>query len=1071
MDELSQQTLRGYEVRDLIAEGGFGAVYRAYQPLLKREVAIKVILPQYANDPDFIRRFEIEAELIARLEHPHIVPLFDYWREPNGAYLVMRLLRQGSLKDKLQGGVLSIQQAVTILDHIAAALHLAHRHHVIHRDIKPSNILFDNDDNAYLTDFGIAKNLDYDSHHYGEGITGSLPYMPPEMLEGEVATPQSDIYALGLVLFEILSGYHPFKGSSLNEVLHKQISEPLPSICEIRPELPSEVDDIVQQATAKQPAERFATVQEMADNFHLTITGTASITIPSPSQDSREDDTLIDLPNPYQGLRSFQEVDAERFFGRTALIEQLLQRLISSNSDGRFLAIVGPSGSGKSSVVKAGILPAIRRGELPNSEKWFITEMYPGMYPFVELEAALLRIAAKPPENLINQLQADEQGLLRATKQLLPAADDSQLLIVIDQFEELFTLVEDNKVCELFLENLMTVIKDTRSRTRFIITLRADFYDKPLQYREFGELLRKHTEIILPLSETELQEAIVQPAQTVGVELQTGLVEAISKDVKEQPGMLPLLQYALTELFERRLGWILTLDTYREIGGVTGALARRAEELLTNVDETGQATVRQLFLRLVTLGEGTEDTRRRVRRSELPDIPQMEAILQVYGQHRLLTFDRDAITREPTVEIAHEALIGTWQSLRDWINLHRDDLRWHRRLTAATAEWLESDQDPGLLAHETRLQQFESWANNTEINLNIHEKRYLHASITAQKQRRLQEEARKAHEALIARRVQNFQRASVVLGAITVLLVIVGLVAGFATLNAYSTQATVAYDATYFAIVQGRSATLASGGIIVPSNYDSPAAEDFMMTETAIAELTQFEPVVREFDGVEMVLVPPGCFWMGSSIEIDEQPPHEICFEQPYWIDRYEVSNQQFDDYGGQAARLPERPASDQPRALISWLEANSFCATRNARLPTEAEWVYAARGPESRTYPWGNTFIDEYVAYKLNSSSNPQAVTSHPEGASWVGAHHMSGNVREFSSTMHTANNGETLYPYPYNPDDGREGGVVLDAEYLIHGGAFSDPAFALRIADRGWNYPDEGYANNGFRCARDFE
>src|SRR5688500_6571722 len=170
MNNLSNQTLRGYEIREQIGVGGFGSVYRAYQPLLKREVAIKVILPQYANLPDFIRRFEVEAELVARLEHPYIVPLFDYWREPDRAYLVMRLLRGGTLSSSIKPGGLSAQQATHILDQIADALFIAHRNHVIHRDMKPANILLDEDGNAYLTDFGIAKITDYQSRSATDSI-------------------------------------------------------------------------------------------------------------------------------------------------------------------------------------------------------------------------------------------------------------------------------------------------------------------------------------------------------------------------------------------------------------------------------------------------------------------------------------------------------------------------------------------------------------------------------------------------------------------------------------------------------------------------------------------------------------------------------------------------------------------------------------------------------------------------------------------------------------------------------------------------------------------------------------
>ncbi len=157
--DLSGQAIKGYELHEMIGAGGFGAVYRAYQPLIKRDVAMKIILPEYANHPEFIRRFEFEAQLVARLEHLHIVALYDYWRDPQGAYLVMRWLRGGSLRGMLKQGPIEIKTAVQIVDQIASALNAAHRRDVVHRDIKPDNILFDDEENAYLADFGIAKDV------------------------------------------------------------------------------------------------------------------------------------------------------------------------------------------------------------------------------------------------------------------------------------------------------------------------------------------------------------------------------------------------------------------------------------------------------------------------------------------------------------------------------------------------------------------------------------------------------------------------------------------------------------------------------------------------------------------------------------------------------------------------------------------------------------------------------------------------------------------------------------------------------------------------------------------------
>ncbi len=200
MDTLGNQVIKGYEFRQRIGAGGFGVVYRAFQPSVGREVAIKAILPEYANQPEFIRHFEAEAQMVARLEHPHIVPLYDYWRDPSGAYLVMRWLHS-SLRASLKNGPWSVEATARLLHQMAAALSVAHRNSIIHRDIKPDNILLDEDNNAYLADFGIAKYLEAAVDLTPPGaLVGSPAYTTPEQIKGEPVTPRTDIYSLGLVL-------------------------------------------------------------------------------------------------------------------------------------------------------------------------------------------------------------------------------------------------------------------------------------------------------------------------------------------------------------------------------------------------------------------------------------------------------------------------------------------------------------------------------------------------------------------------------------------------------------------------------------------------------------------------------------------------------------------------------------------------------------------------------------------------------------------------------------------------------------------------------------------------------
>ena len=796
IEEGLSQTVKGYELRAQLGEGGYGAVYRAYQPQVGREVAIKIILPQYANHPEFIRRFESEAQLVARLEHPYIVPLYDYWREPDGAFLVMRWLRGGSLYETLQRGPLPADALPRLLDQIGGALSAAHRRSVIHRDLKPANILLDEDGNAYLADFGIAKDLGKKVSPYQTdqtSVVGSPAYISPEQVRAENITPQTDIYSLGVMLYEILTGVLPFQAPTPFALMFKHINEPVP----VHPALSEGVNAVIQKATAKNPAERFPDVATMLAELRLALgiapsSGAALAYGGSPSpttppmtggtttggRRSTYETNVIYLPtffepigdqlvfdNPYKGLRAFQEADANDFFGRDALIDSLVEKLNQPGPYQRFLAVVGPSGSGKSSVVRAGVVPALKNGALPGSNKWYILEFFPGARPFEELAQALLRIAVDPPNNLVEPLTLDRGGLLRVVDQVVPGGDETEVVLVIDQFEELFTQVEDESVRTLFLDSLITAVTDPYSRVRVIATLRADFYDRPLLYPGLSELMRARTEVVIPLTESELKQAIIQPAERAGLRVDPELVEAIVSDVGEQPGALPLLQYALTEVFERRNGRTLTLTPYHGSGGVLGALARRAEEIYTSLSADEQAVAQQLFLRLVTLGEGVEDTRRRVRRTELlpvgGDAAAIDRVIDTYVQFRLLTLDVDPQTRAPTVEVAHEALIRTWSRLRNWLDASREDVRQQRRLASAATEWASSGQERSFLASGARLEQLAGWAAETPLALNAEEQAYLAASVAARDERTAAEAARAAREARLEAQSKRFLRALV----------------------------------------------------------------------------------------------------------------------------------------------------------------------------------------------------------------------------------------------------------------------------------------------------------------------
>lgn len=843
MENLAGQTLKGYKLLECIGSGGYGVVYRAHQMTVGREVALKIILPSVASQPDFIRRFEMEAQLVARLEHLHIVSLYDFWRDSTGAYVVMRWLRGGSLSQMIQDGPLDLIETIQVVDQVSSGLAAAHNNRIVHRDLKPSNILFDEEGNAYLSDFGIAINLNRPMK--GARLQGSpvdsLDYLSPEQARGQEITPRTDLYSLGVILYEALTGQHPFPNLSSVERLYKHIDEPLPPIETLDPTISEGINKVIQKATAKDPLKRYSHALELAaalrdaarldDNgegpvleetltqreleilayiveghtnkqiaralfielptvkWHIThlyqkmgvrsrmqaiVRARELQLIPSEQEEttgkagttgsiSAEATVSLAKPiNPYKGLRPFEAADSRDFFGREALIEQLLDRLQEMDEKVRFLAVFGPSGSGKSSLLSAGLVPAIWAGQLPGSERWFVVKMAPGARPLDELEVALTRIAAEQAGNLHAHLNRDANGLLRAASLILPN-DDSELFLIVDQFEELFILTEDELFRNHFLDLLYKAVTDPRSRVRVVIAMRADFYDKPLQVPEFGELVRGRMETLLPLSAEELERAIIKPTGQVDVTFEPGLPARIIEEMLYQPGALPLLQYALTELFEAREGRVLTQEAYVDIGGAVGALARRAEEVYLGFGDEAREAARQMFLRLVNLGDGlgdgarTPDTRRRVARTELlalvedPDL--MDEVIDTFGAFRMLSLDHEAASRQPTVELAHEALIGEWQRLEAWLGESREDLHQYRRFHALANEWDRSGRDPGYLLREARLDQFAGWAAGTNLALTPDEHAYLAASVQARESRQEEEEERRQRELETARRL------------------------------------------------------------------------------------------------------------------------------------------------------------------------------------------------------------------------------------------------------------------------------------------------------------------------------
>ncbi len=732
--EKTGRPLRGYRLIEEIGSGAFSIVWRGMQPSVNREVAIKQIRPELASRPDFIRRFEAEAQVVARIDHPHIVPMIDFWRDPDSAYLVMHWLRGGTLEQRLDAGQLSLDSTRTLAHQIGGALTAAHHANIVHRDVKTSNIMFDEAGHAFLTDFGIALEIAHSGGPEAALSQGSPAYASPEQIRRETLDARADIFSLGVVLFECLAGTLPFRdNTSVQELVERQLVEPYPLLSEWRSELPNSVIYAVATATAKDPSDRFASIADFLRALDSGDTDDATLATRSRTVSS-------DVANPYRGLRAFDETDADNFFGRESLVSELVDRLAGSGVESRCLVVVGPSGSGKSSLVRAGLVPSLRVNAVPSSADWFHTVMVPGTDAFESLEAALLRVAVNPPSTLVDQLRDGKRGILRGVRRCL-GNDDDRVVVIIDQFEELFTAGSKDDA-DRFLDALSVAVQDPASPVRLILTLRADYYDRPLEHHSFAPILKAAAVDVTPLAGDELELAIVEPARRVGVHFESGLVPRIAAEALGQPSPLPLLQYTLSELFDRRDDAQLTLDAFAQIGGITGALASRAEGLYTDADDAERAAARTVFGRMTLPGHHSTDIRRRVERADLATDDATRAVLDKYGAARLITFDRDPATREPTVEVAHEALLREWPRLLGWLNEDRELLRSADAIAQAATFWDQSGRERSDLYRAGRLEMANELALSNPERLRQLDHEFIEASRVAASDEQQQEHTR-----------------------------------------------------------------------------------------------------------------------------------------------------------------------------------------------------------------------------------------------------------------------------------------------------------------------------------------
>jgi WD40 repeat protein len=423
---------------------------------------------------------------------------------------------------------------------------------------------------------------------------------------------------------------------------------------------------------------------------------------------------------PFKGLASFQPADAPYFFGRERLVAELVARLVGAP----LLGIVGPSGSGKSSVLRAGLLPALAAGVLPGSDARRQVLIRPGAHPLAELRSALAR-------------QPDEP-----------------LVLAVDQFEEAFTLCDDEQERVAFVAELARLAYENEGEGAVAVAMRADFYGRCADYPELSRLLAANHVLVGPMNAGELRRAVECPAQRAGLIVDPDLVDALVADVEGEPGALPLLSTALLELWQDREGRRLRHVDYVRAGGVRSAVARLGEEVFERLDEAQQASARRVLLRLATIDEDGRVEPRRVPIGELGG-EGIAPVLDKLADGRLVT------VHAGTVELAHEALLREWPRLRGWVEDDQKSLSVYRSLSSEAREWLRHDRDEGALLRGARLAEARAWVDPDALGLADFEREFLAASI----ERR--ERERKARR----------RRIELVIGALAVGVVAIGIVA------------------------------------------------------------------------------------------------------------------------------------------------------------------------------------------------------------------------------------------------------------------------------------------------------
>ncbi|THI84697.1 MAG: TIR domain-containing protein [Nitrospira sp. CG24A] len=656
---------------------------------------------------------------------------------------------------------------------------------------------------------------------------------------------------------------------------------------------------------------------------------------PGPDAQGRVHETLATIC-PYRGLLYFREEDAPFFFGRAETIKQL----VSAVQDHSLVAVVGASGSGKSSVVRAGLVPELRKSR---ECVWEVATVVPTDRPIHALAAVIMPLIEPDMNETARLIDMNKlaEAIIQRTVKLRDVVDrvlekqpgTERLLLIVDQWEELFTLCQDEVARRCFIDNVLEATAITRLSV--VLTLRGDFFGRAItDYRPLSDRMQGAQVNLGPMKRDELRLAIEEPARQVGLTFEAGLVALILEQTGDEPGHLPLLEFVLRQLWEHRRGGELHHEAYKAIGQLEGAIAKKAESLYEKFSEEDRRKIQRIFLRLVRPGEGEADTRRRATFAEMGE--GLRSLVKTLADERLLVTSQLASSAEETIEVSHEALIRHWQQLRDWVAADRRFLSWQQRLGASIKQYEESKRSWDLLLRGLPLTEALDWLKKKPDDLLPVEREF----VTASKNRKIRDRIATA--------------------------TIVGLV---------------------LMVIGGPLAWVWKEGVTVKYAVS--------IVQAQLHLVSVLEP--------EMVEIPGGDFLQGDRITWPNNPLRKVTVNR-FKIGKYEVTFDEYNRYveltGGRLPVNRTLGGDRRPATNVMWEDAIGYAkwlsrATgKRYRLPTESEWEYAARNGGKDTVWAGTSDENQLKDYAVYIGNLPMPVGSKkPNG---LGLYDMSGNVWE---------------------------------------------------------------------------